>query len=194
MIPMYNTKTFNDIYSDSTDFLADYNEYETSIGNVNKINADRTVSSPDKYVDITWTLLTARYGNTPIANLSESQFKMKLFSIMFQYAPTWAKRLEMQTEIRDLTLNDLKDNGKYITNIAANPQTSPSTQDLTEIGYIDQQSTNNQLAGVASAYAKLMDLLKTDVCDYYLDCFKVLFKKVLVPDVNYIYITEDEED
>lgn len=185
MIPMYNTKTFNDIYSNATDFLADYTEYETSVSDINKID--------NKYVTITWTLLTARYGNTPMANMSEEMFKIKLFSIMFQYAPTWVKKLEMQKEIRELTIADLQGTQKFISNIASNPQTTPSTADLTEIDFIDQQSTSNQLSGKALAYARLQDLLKTDVSEYYVDIFHKLFKKVLVPDANYIYITEDEE-
>ena len=185
MIPMYNTKTFNDIYSNASDFLTDYTNYETSISNVNKI--------ANEFVTITWTLLTAKYGNTPMANMSEDMFKIKLFSIMFQYAPTWCKRLEMQKEIRQLSIADLQGTQKFISNMASNPQTTPSTADLTEIDFIDRQQTSNQLSGKALAYSRLAELLETDVSEFYVGCFHKLFKKVLVPDADYIYVTEDEE-
>ena len=36
-----------------------------------------------------------------------------MFSIIFQYGPTWEKRLDIQTTLRGLQLSDLIDNGSY---------------------------------------------------------------------------------
>jgi hypothetical protein len=182
---MYNTKTFNDIYDNAADFITDYKAYETSLSNMNKVD--------DKYATITWTLLTGRYGNSPIANLSEEQFKIKMFNVMFMYAPAWAKRLDIQDKLRALTDTDLVKGSKIISNVASNPQTSPDTAALTDVTYIDQQTTQNQQKSLLGGYASLLELLETDVCAYYIDRFGDLFKHILVPDANYIYVTEDEE-
>ena len=42
MIQMYDTKLFNEIWDDSTEFKADYTTYEKGIGDLNKVD--------DKYV------------------------------------------------------------------------------------------------------------------------------------------------
>ena len=51
-----------------------------------------------KYEDI-----KAKYGNNPIANKDINQFKYKLFSTVFMYGPTWAKRLDIQKILRFFT-------------------------------------------------------------------------------------------
>ena len=58
-------------------------------------------------------LLYARYGNTPIANYDQTQWKYKMFSIIFQYGPTWEKRLSIQDTLRGLQISDLVDNGSF---------------------------------------------------------------------------------
>jgi hypothetical protein len=46
-----------------------------------------STSNPDN-VSLVYYLLYARYGNNPIANRDENQFKFKIFSVIFQYGPT----------------------------------------------------------------------------------------------------------
>lgn len=185
MLPMYNTKKFNDFYDNATDFLTDYTTYETSISNVNKVD--------DKYVTITWTLLTAKYGNSPICNWSEEQFKMKLFTIMFQYAPTWVKRLDIQDKVRNLTETDIITGDKTIYNQAIAPNQAPSTQSLEEVTYISNQNTANKKRSKINAYNDLLMLLDTDVTQEYTDKFKHLFLSVVMPQTTSIYVMEDEE-
>lgn len=76
MLPVYNTKLFTDIWEEATDFLADY----AAVGIPTTIS---TQSATTLYY-----LLYARYGNNPIANWDEEQFKYKVFGIVFQYGPT----------------------------------------------------------------------------------------------------------
>ena len=101
MLPQYDTKLMTDVWSKVTDFLADYQ----NIGIPTTISAQNATTL--------YYLLYARYGNTPIANYDENQWKYKMFSIIFQYGPTWEKRLDIQTTLRGLQLSDLIDNGSY---------------------------------------------------------------------------------
>lgn len=184
MIPMYNTRLFNDIFPTKDSFKDSYDEFQSTAGLTNILD--------DNDKAITWQLLSARYGNSPIANLSETQFKLKVWQIMFEYGPTWAKRLEIQEKLRGLTDDQLKTGSSIITNIASNPQTSPDTGTTGYISYTDQQTAQNQKKSLLGGYASLVELLETDVCAYYLDRFGSLFKHVFVPDANAIYVTEDE--
>ena len=101
MIPQYDTKLMTEVWSDASGFLTDYQNVgiPTTISNQNATTL--------------YYLLYARYGNTPIANYDENQWKYKMFSIIFQYGPTWEKRLDIQTTLRGLQIADLVDNGSY---------------------------------------------------------------------------------
>ena len=101
MFPQYDTKLMTDVWGQASDFLTDYQSagIPTTISNQNATTL--------------YYLLYAKYGNTPIANYDENQWKYKMFSIIFQYGPTWEKRLDIQTTLRGLQLSDLLDNGSY---------------------------------------------------------------------------------
>lgn len=100
MIPQYDTKIFTDIFDDAGTFVFYYQHsgIPTTIS---------TASATTLYY-----LLYARYANSPIANYDEEQFKYKVFSIVFQYGPTWEKKLSIQQTLRGLSLNDLIDDGQ----------------------------------------------------------------------------------
>lgn len=51
-----------------------------------------------------------------------------MFSIIFQYGPTWEKRLDIQTTLRGLQISDLIDNGSYrATSSQSGSETSSKT-------------------------------------------------------------------
>ena len=99
MMPRYDTKLMSEIWEDYTKFLQDYQSIgiPTTISNANATTL--------------YYLLYARYGNNPIANYDETQFKYKMFSVIFQYGPTWETRLSIQNTLRGLQLEDLIDDG-----------------------------------------------------------------------------------
>ena len=101
MIPQYDTKLFTDIWEEASDFLYDYQNVgiPTTISNGNATTL--------------YYLLYARYGNNPIANYDENQFKYKVMAIIYQYGPTWEKRLSVQNTLRGLTIEDLVDDGSF---------------------------------------------------------------------------------
>ena len=101
MFPQYDTKLMTDVWSQASDFLTDYQ------------NAGIPTTISNQNATTLYYLLYAKYGNTPIANYDENQWKYKMFSIIFQYGPTWEKRLDIQTTLRGLQIADLVDNGSY---------------------------------------------------------------------------------
>ena len=151
MKPMYDTNLFCEIWDSSDKFLADYNNTGTEFTN----QVPPTISQENALM--TYLLLFSRYGNNPIANYDVTQFKNKIFTIIWQYGPAWEKRLSMQEDIRNLTLQEITQGTKTdwssegtqsqnnsgtdttINNHAYNPSTAPTTQSTNELDYIDQQ-------------------------------------------------------
>jgi hypothetical protein len=80
MIPEYNTILFTDVWDNVEDFKNDLAESPFA-GSISS-------SQPDNE-SILFYLLYARYGNNPIANQDIEQWKFKIFSVIFQYGPTW---------------------------------------------------------------------------------------------------------
>ena len=180
LLPQYNTKLFTDIYDKADTFVADYNSI--NLGGL----TDPTLITKLFY------LLYAKFGNSPIANLDENQFKYKLFSTVFMYGPAWEKRLDIQNEIRNLSADDLLQGAKAIHNHALNPETDPSTADLTELTYINEQNTTNYTKSKMDAYGQLWSLISTDVTAEFLAKFNDCFKKFVMPANPLIYVTEEE--
>lgn len=181
LLPQYNTKLFTDIYETAEDFVADY----TEIG-LGGIDTSALVTK-------LFYLLYAKYGNTPIANFDENQFKYKLFSVVFMYGPAWEKRLNIQSELKALSADDLIQGAKVIHNHAFNPSTDPTTSTLTELTYINDQNTSNYKKSKMDAYGQLWSLIATDVTTEFLNKFNICFKKFVKPANPLIYVTDEEE-
>jgi len=185
MIPQYSTVLFTDVWDDVDEFKADLA--------ASPFNGALTTSSPDN-VSIVFYLLYGRYGNTPIANNDVNQWKFKIFSVIFQYGPTWQKRLYIQDKLRSLSDADLLVGQKAIYNNALNPSTTPSTGSLDELTYINQQNTTNLKKSKMDAYMQLWELLKTDVTEEFLNKFAKCFKQFVAPENPIIYVSDNEED
>lgn len=154
MIPNSATKTFVQIFEN-------YDTFETAY----KASALKNAIT-DNNLEILYYLLYAKYGNNPITNFDENQWKYKVFGVIFQYGPTWEKKLDIQATLRGLTEAQIKtgmaraisntgtvgntgsntynnltsaDTGSDIHNHAYNPSTDPTTQTTTELNYINEQ-------------------------------------------------------
>lgn len=177
----YRTRKFTDIFSDVNSFIS---EYKT-----NGIPQSIT----EQNANTLYYLLYARFGNTPIANSDENQFKYKLFSVVFMYGPAWEKRLEIQNNLRQLTENDLLSGAKQINNFSNNPSTEPSTADLEELPTVNSQTTTHFKKSKLDAYNLLWNLLATDVTERFISEFAKLFIKVATPQVPLWYASETEQ-
>ena len=185
MLPEYSTILFTDVWDNEDDFVDDY----TDSGLYKPVSSITLDSAKTLFF-----LLYARYGNNPLANHDVNQFKYKVFSIIFQYGPTWEKELAIQYNLRALNDEAIRQGSKAIYNQALNPQTEPSTGSLEELTYINQQNTTNYKKSPLEGYAILMDLLKTDVTNEFLNRFQKLFKIFVSPEKPLLYVTEEEED
>ena len=177
----YRTRTFSDIYPDSTEFIADY-----------KTLFPDTMADSD--LERAYNLLLGRYMNSHIVNSDENQFKIKMFGIMFGYGPTWAKKIEIQAKLRNLSESEIVAGSKAIYNHANNPSTIPSTASLEELLEIDDQNTTTYKKSKLEAYGTLWEILNNDVTSAFLNKFKVLFIVIAQPDYPLWYVTENEEE
>ena len=180
MFPEYNTNLFTDIYDNVNDFVYDYNN----------CGFPRTIQAEN--VATLYYLLYARYGNSPIANLDVNQFKYKVFGIIWQYGPTWEKRLDIQNKLRTIIDTDLLKGAKAIYNHALNPETTPKTGDLDELDYINEQNTTNYKKSEMDAYMQLWDLLATDVTEDLIRRFEPLFNRFVKPVRHPLYVSEED--
>ena len=189
MLPRYSTKLFSEIYESVNDFIYDYNNI--GIPKIISVQSAQTL----------FYLLYSRFANNPIANYDEEQFKYKVFTIIWQYGPTWEKRLDIQTKLRALTLDDISTGSIAKYNHALNPTEINSTSGEgtftdDELSYINEQNVTKHKKGPLDAYAQLWDLLDTDVTSEFLNKFTKCFKQFVYPERPLLYVTdvEGEED
>lgn len=135
-------------------------------------------------------LLYAKFANSHFANRDEVQAKLKIFTTIFKYGPTWEKRLEIQKSLRDLDLSDLQEGSRQISNHAANPNTAPSTAALEELDYIDDQTSVNYKKNKVDAYTTLWNMLATDVTEEFLSRFNRIFAFASEEEEIYLYKEE----
>lgn len=181
----YRQVKFTNVFPDSDAFVT---EYQT-----NKIPQKITNENAQSL----YFLLYSRYGNSTIASSDTNQFKYKLWTTVFSYGPAWEKRLELQDKLLALTDDEIQKGNTTIYNHAFNPSTSPSTDTLEEVTYINEQTAQKSKRGKMDAYAYLWDLIDTDVTSQFLDRFRPLFLTIVEPELPLWYKTKlnpDEED
>lgn len=178
MFGNFRTKKFSDIYDNKDAFLQDYE-------NIGIPNIITTTNATTLYY-----LLYARYGNSTIANFDENQFKYKLFSLIWQYGPNWEKELSIQTNLRGLTEDEIREGSRAIYNKALNPATEPTTE---ELDYISEQNTTKYKKSKIEGYGLLMELLRRDVTEEFLNKFKKLFLVIVEP-YSPLWYTEEENE
>lgn len=181
----YRYRTYSEIFETVNDFIEQYN-----ISTFPKI---LDVAGSEIGADITtiYYMLFARYANSPIASASEEQFVSRLFLTIFQYAPTWKKRLELQDKLRNLTEDEILKGGKAFYNHANNPSTAPVNDSTEALKKIDDQNVTSYLKSKMEGYSILTSLLETDVTREFLDQFSVLFNPLVMPDYEVCYCEED---
>ena len=185
----YYTKTFTEIYDNVDKFIADYKNQ--NVGFPNGIPA--TIS--DTNATTLFYMLYAKYGNSSITNMDENQFKYKLFTTIFEYGPTWEKRLSIQSRLRELTESDILMGAKQLSQHAFNPsdEVNPNLNNG-EIDTTNSQTRIKYTRSILDGYANLITLLETDVTERFLAEFKKLFISVVMPSKPLWYATNIEEE
>ena len=171
---------FSDIFSSLDEFKQEYQACRLPLGTYfGSVTSDQ--------VKLLYYLLYAKYGNSTIAGSDPEKWKYRLFAKVFQFGPTWIKRIELQKSIRELDLDALQTGGKVIYNHANNPSTEPSTSTLEELEYIDDQNTSNYRKSEIEAYGLQWAMLNDDVTGDFLAQFRKLFLTIVAPDVPLYY-------
>lgn len=186
MIPQFDTKLFCEVFESFNDFLYYYkNDIDDSI----KVFDDTTQSGLNTLKRI-YYLLEARYANNPIANYDEHQFISKLFTIVFQYGPTWVKRLDVQEKLRAMTDPQLREGSQAIYDHLYNPTEIPPSETM---DYINERNKTKYTKSPLEGFAILEELLRTDVTNEFLNRFQKLFKQFVRPEKTWVYVTEEDD-
>ncbi len=185
MRPEYITKTFVQVFPRYEVFKKDYDDLISLVsGGVTPLTEDN--------VRATFYLLFARYGNNPIVNYDETQFKFKLMTVIATYGPVWERKKAIQKSLRDLSEAELLQGAKQIYNHAFNPSTEPTTAELEEVTHINDQNTTNNKKSKMEAYSILWANLHVDATDEYINKFKNCFSRFVGDQHPIIYIEEDD--
>ena len=184
--PEYITKTFTEVFSSYDLFKKDYDDLMPLI-------SGGTTPLKEENIKATYYFLYARYGNNPIVNYDDTQFKMKIMSVIFTYGPTWERKRAIQNSLRNLTDAELIQGAKQIYNHAFNPSTEPTTNQLEELTHINDQNVTNNKKSKMEAFSILWANLHVDATDEYLNKFKNCFSRFVGDQYPIIYIEEDEQ-
>ena len=181
----YRTRSFNEIYEKLKDFTDDFYFYQNAGLDPNFATATS--------INTIFYLLSAKFGNSHIANSDENQFKLRLFSYIFQFGPYWEKKLSIQSTLRGLTEAQLLEGSKQINNHSYNPSTAPSTDTLDELTTTNEQTATKFKKSRLDAYGLLSELLEKDVTEEFLNKFKKLFLVIVEPQLPLWYITDTNQ-
>lgn len=182
----FDNITFSQLWETADSFVATYN----STGLPKEPYVD------DKTLKLIWTLMTGRFADSTIKPYNtQGAFKVRFMSKVWQYAPAWKKELDIQNKLREISLEDgseLYVGSTAIYNTALNPGTSPSTDNLEELNFINSQNTTKYKKSKLEGLALLTDLIKSDVTEAFLRKFDSMFKTILYSGRNLLYVTEEE--
>lgn len=178
----YRTRTFTQIFPDEVTFIDQV------------VNSGIPLRIQRESLQTLYYLLYAYYGNSYVASSDENRFKYNMDSIIFQWGPTWEKRIELQDKLRALTDEELERGTKVINNVSYNPSVEPTTDTTDELTTINQQNATIYKKSKLDAYTSLNALLEKDVTKEFLDKFKKLFLIVVAPERPLCYETETDDD
>ncbi len=181
----FRNRKFSDLWEDASSFVANY-KASGLYTNDNKIS--------DANATALFYLLYSEYGNSVIASNDENQFTYQIFTTIFEYGPTWERRLKLQTDLRALTNDDITSGSKAIYNHAYHDETAPTTNTTEEMSYISEQNVTKYKKATLEGYALLEELLKTDVTREFISKFKRFFLQIVLPEKPLYYISDAEEE
>ena len=188
------TRKFADIFPDFETFQSAWNE---TVFSQQAVALSQTIPEADnggpQNLMLIYQLLLSRYANSTIASSDENRFILQCMATIFQYAPAWIKRLEIQHTLHEMDINDEEflRGSSMINNISLNPSEDPATDSLAPLSTTNQRNENIQKRDKFKALAILEELLKTDITGAFLDRFRSLFRTIVAPQRPLFYTTEE---
>lgn len=132
-------------------------------------------------------LLWARYASSHIRSDYPQQWKMKIMMTVFEYGPTWSKRLEIQEKVRNMSDDEIQKGTIMTYNSAMNPDGAPTTDTWDTLQGINSQNKNLYQRGKLDSYAYIDQILKTDVTREFVEKFKKFFDIMAAPGMKLDY-------
>ena len=132
-------------------------------------------------------LLWARYASSHIRSDYPQQWKMKIMMTVFEYGPTWSKRLEIQEKVRNMSDDEIQKGTIMTYNSAMNPDGAPTTETWDTLKGINSQNKNLYQRGKLDSYAYIDQILKTDVTREFVEKFKKFFDIMASPGMKLDY-------
>jgi len=182
--------SFTDVWGNANDFINGNDELDRIGWKTCPFYEDDLIS--DKYIEFIYFLLYANYGNSHIASSDVNRFQFKLMSLVYQYGPLWIKKTEIQKRIRNLTEEEIRSGSKSVYITAQHDGSAPSTDSLEELLHIESQNVTKNQRGKLEGYGLLLELLKTDVTEEFVNKFKKLFQVVSSNECPILYSEEEE--
>ena len=181
LVPEYSRMLFRQVWPTRDQFVS---EYSASSFNLPEL---------DDKKNLIYDLLYASFANTPIVNDDVNYFKSRIFMTVFEYGPTWKKRLEVQQTLRGMSEEELRIGGRNVSNYAVNPNSAPATSSLDELNFVQQQTARGHKLSKAQAYATLLNLLEEDVTKFFVYQFVPCFSRFLKPEPGTpLYVNEED--
>lgn len=184
------TRTWGDIYGGDADaFIAD-------MATTPFWSAALSEGLDNSDINLIFFLLTAEYSDSHIANLNEITFKYQVYSMIYQYGPTWKKEMTIQKTLRSLDGDALRIGSFLVRNHANNPGTPPNLGTDELLKTLDDQTTDKWQKSPLEAYNQLEELLRTDLTREFVNRFKRLFLTIVQPYAPLWFETDiqDEEE
>lgn len=180
---VYRNEKFSDVFPDYATFLA---EYEGCGLPTNIRHADPVSPSTDENsLKTLYLLLVGRFMSSTIASDTVEQFKIKLFSIIYEYGPNWEKQLDYQKKIRAMTDDDILTSSTVRHYHGFNP-----TSEFTigqDVNFVNEQNTQLYKKNKGEAYALADGLLDSSITENFLRKFKKLFLSIVNPEFPQFY-------
>ena len=185
-----NRPTFSELFEDFNTWYTAYQEYQEEVGSA----AFDSILN-EAFLKSVYYGLYERYAGSTILTTDNKRFTMRMFGIIRDFGPEYAKKLDIQKKLRNLTEEQIKLGSKAIYNNAQNPNSEPSTDSLEELPYINGQNTTSYKKSPIDAYSNLWMMLDSRLVTEFFDRFNPLFSKVLThkPTLYYTEIQEEED-
>lgn len=187
-IQEFNNITFSDLWSTQEEFV---NAYKV-VGFPQEYEGGTYVTDDD--LKLIWLLLIGKYADSTIKPFNTyGAFQVRFMSRVWQHAPAWKKKLDIQNKLRSMSLEDgsaIYEGSKALYNTALNPSTAPGTNTDTELNYINSQNVTKHKKSKLEGLAILSDLLKNDVTEEFLRRFDDFFKTIIYTGKTYFFETE----
>ncbi len=197
----FRQQTFADIFPDASSFEDEFNNnslFGSNSYDSNFISRTQNTTGYDNSTgsrfnaNLIYFILYSNYGNSVVASSDTNRFKYRLWSIIYQYGPTWAKEMVIQEKLRALTEDEIISGSNTVANSAMNPSIDPNETNGV-LSYINQQNTSKFYRSKIDGYQNLLATLTRDPTQAFIDKFKDLFLKVIMPEYPLLYNDIEEE-